>query len=114
MGGIALLRKEFARAEKLLEVALTKDWHDDWQRKERSRCLLALAKLEKGDLPSAFSLIEEAVGSIPDFLPARWLVASTLERMGNREAALTAYRFLLLRQPDHAAATLAIRRLGGS
>ena len=110
-GGLALLRKEVARAEWLIETALTKDWHGDSARRERSRCLLALAKIEKGDPLAALALLETALVIIPDFLPALWLYASTIERIGKREAALHAYQVLLARQPDHAAAIAAVRRL---
>ena len=114
MGGIALLRKEVARAEGLLETALTKDWHGDVPRRERSRCLLALAKVEKGDLYAALALMEAALVIIPDFPPALWLYASTIERLDNPEAALNVYRSLLSRQPDHPAALAAVRRLEAS
>jgi O-antigen ligase/tetratricopeptide (TPR) repeat protein len=111
MGGIALLRREVARAEGLLETALAKDWHGDVPRRERSRCLLALAKVEKGDLYAALALIEAALVIIPDFPPALWLYASTIERLDNPEAALNVYRSLLSRQPDHPAGLAAVRRL---
>ncbi len=113
-GGIALVRKQNDRAEIILADALTKDWHGDMARRERTRCLLALAKLERGDALGALALIETALSAIPDFLPARWLHASTLERLGRRELALHVYRFILSRQPDHAAAIQAVHRLGGS
>ena len=113
-GGIALVRKQYDRAERILETALAKDWHGDVARRERSRCLLALAKLERGDALGALTQIEIALPFIPDFLPARWLHASTLERLGRRESALQVYRHILSRQPDHAAAAQAVHRLGGS
>jgi tetratricopeptide (TPR) repeat protein len=110
LAAIALVQREYPRAEELLGKALAGQW-PDVKEADRARTLLCLIYLDTGRALAALRLADDVLTRAPDQWAVRFLRGRALEKLGRRQVARSEYQRVIEVRPDHVQARDALKRL---
>jgi O-antigen ligase/tetratricopeptide (TPR) repeat protein len=113
LGCLALLEQHDQEAAGLLDEAIHSDWYGDESSLAIATANLAAALVRLRRYDEALVWARATLQRDPESINGHLHLANALEMLGHKQEAITEYRYILARRPEHQSARAALRLLTG-